>query len=179
MGEQAAYPHLADERAAIEQALARGIPVLGICLGSQLLAWALGARVEPNPRGPEIGWLPVRALAAAGDDALLGHFGAQEVVLHWHRDVFELPAGAVALASSHRSPVQAYRYGACAWGLLFHIEVDKAELDRWLRDPAMRDDAARAGPDTLAALERGAAAGLAGLERLRAGALAALCDRLV
>lgn len=125
------YPHLRDERRLIESALAAGLPLLGTCLGSQLLASALGARVYPNTR-KEIGWHAVELTAAAGDDALLGGAPDRFTPVHWHGDVFDLPAGAVSLARSALTAHQAFRHGANAWGLLFHLELDRAQLDSWL-----------------------------------------------
>ncbi len=95
---------------------------MGICLGSQLLAAALGARVFKGPR-KEIGWYPVRLSPAALEDRLWSGTAHPFDALHWHGDVFELPAGAVSLASSELTAHQAYRYGPSAYGLLFHLEM--------------------------------------------------------
>jgi GMP synthase (glutamine-hydrolysing) len=116
------YPYLRNEIALIESALAAGRPVLGVCLGSQLLASALGAKVR-RAAHREIGWYPVRMGAGADDDPLTRGLPAEFVAAHWHSDVFDLPAGAVALASSELTEVQAFRHGANAWGLLFHAEM--------------------------------------------------------
>ena len=123
--EQDRYPFLRDEIRLIEAALKDGRPVLGVCLGSQLLAAALGAKVVKGP-AKEIGWHPVKLLAGARDDRLFGDAPDSFIALHWHGDVFDLPAGAVALAASEKTPLQAYRYGENAYGLLFHIEPDAA-----------------------------------------------------
>jgi GMP synthase (glutamine-hydrolysing) len=120
--EQDRYPHLKDELRLIQSALAAARPVLGICLGSQLLAAALGARVFRGPR-KEIGWYPVRLSAAALEDMLWSAMPPQFDALHWHGDVFELPAGAISLASSDLTAHQAFRYGPSAYGLLFHLEM--------------------------------------------------------
>jgi GMP synthase (glutamine-hydrolysing) len=141
------YPFLRAEVAALRAAATAGVPVVGVCLGSQLLAAALGADVRPNPRGKEIGWGQVRTTADAAADAILGRFAPVETVLHWHGDVFDLPEGAVSLASSTLTPHQAYRWGARAWGLLFHVEADPALVAGWLDEPTMRAEAAAVDPD--------------------------------
>ena len=116
------YPYLRAEMALIENALKAGRPVLGVCLGSQLLAAALGANVRRAAQR-EIGWYPVRLRSEAKDDCLLRGLPEEFVACHWHGDVFDLPAGAVALASSELTELQAFRYGQSAWGLLFHAEM--------------------------------------------------------
>jgi GMP synthase (glutamine-hydrolysing) len=121
------YPYLRNEMALIESALAADKPILGICLGSQLLAAALGSEVRRGEHR-EIGWYPVRLSAGAQDDRLMRGLPPEFVAVHWHSDVFDLPQGAVALASSDRTPVQAYRYGAKAYGLLFHAEMTREIL---------------------------------------------------
>ena len=118
------YPYLRDEMALIESALKADKPILGVCLGSQLLAATLGAEVRRGEQR-EIGWFPVRLSDAAKDDRLLRGLPAELVAAHWHSDAFDLPQDAVALASSDRTPVQAYRYGAKAYGLLFHAEMTR------------------------------------------------------
>jgi GMP synthase (glutamine-hydrolysing) len=118
------YPYLRDEIVLIESALKADKPLLGVCLGSQLLAATLGAEVRRGEQC-EIGWFPVRLSDAAKDDRLLRGLPAEFVAAHWHSDVFDLPKDAVTLASSARTPVQAYRYGAKAYGLLFHAEMTR------------------------------------------------------
>ncbi len=131
--EQDRYPFLRDEMRLIEAALKDGKPLLGVCLGSQLLAAALGAKVGRGP-GKEIGWHPVRLLAGARDDRLFAGVAESFTALHWHGDVFDLPAGAVPLASSEKTPLQAYRYGDKAYGLLFHIEPTAAIVAGMVRE---------------------------------------------
>jgi GMP synthase (glutamine-hydrolysing) len=126
------YPHLTDELALLRHALARGVPVLGVCLGSQLVAAALGARVAPAPR-KEVGWYDVTLEPGARGDALLGPAPARFPALHWHGDVFDLPAGATPLARSELTPLQAFRHQR-AWGLLFHLEVSPAAVDDFVRE---------------------------------------------
>ncbi|MDX2168270.1 MAG: gamma-glutamyl-gamma-aminobutyrate hydrolase family protein [Deltaproteobacteria bacterium] len=125
------YPHLSDELRLIEATLGQGRPVIGTCLGSQLLAAALGARVYPNTR-KEIGWYEVELAAAARDDRLFAAAPPRFTPVHWHGDIFDLPNGAVRLARSAISPTQAYRYGDNAYGLLFHLELRRPHLDSWM-----------------------------------------------
>jgi len=134
------HPALAAEREWLAAALEREMPVLGICLGAQLLARALGAEVRPGP-GPEIGFAPVEV--ADADDPLLGDLAPRTEVLHWHGDVFDLPPGAEHLASSERTACQAFRAGN-AWGVLFHPEADLALVEAWLSVPEMIEEAVAA-----------------------------------
>lgn len=125
------HPHLKDEIALAADALKRGLPILGICLGSQILAAAAGARVHEGPV-KEIGWFPVTLSAAGRVDPLLGAFPPETVFFHWHGDTFDLPRGAVLLASSGLYPHQAFRLGARAWGVQFHPEVTPEMVDRFV-----------------------------------------------
>lgn len=136
------YPHLQLVRDYTRDVVAAGVPYLGICLGSQILARALGVEVV---RGPvrEVGFEPVRPLAEAGEDPLLSFLGAEETVLQWHEDTHELPADAVLLATGDRIPVQAYRVGPRAWGMQFHLEVDASEFGWWLEVADARIDLER------------------------------------
>jgi GMP synthase (glutamine-hydrolysing) len=121
------YPYLRDEMVLIESALKADKPILGVCLGSQLLAATLSAEVRRGEQR-EIGWFPVRLSEAAKDDPLMRGLPAEFVAAHWHSDVFDLPKDAINLAASMRTPVQAYRYGAKAYGLLFHAEMTREIL---------------------------------------------------
>lgn len=121
-------PHLRSEIELIRSVLAAGRPVLGICLGSQLLAAALGARVY-RAAAKEIGWYDVTLLPAASDDALFRGLDTPFPALHWHGDVFDLPEGSVPLAASARTPLQAFRAARTAYGLLFHLELDRQALE--------------------------------------------------
>lgn len=116
------YPFLSEEMRLIEQALKEEKPILGICLGSQLLAAALGARVVPGAR-KEIGWYPVELSPEARSDSLWKGIAPVFTAYHWHGDIFQLPDGAVPLASSAQTERQAFRYGPNAYGFLFHMEV--------------------------------------------------------
>jgi GMP synthase (glutamine-hydrolysing) len=161
------FPGLAAEREWLTEAVRHELPVLGICLGAQLLARALGAEVRAG-EGPEIGFAPVEVSDAA--DPVLGGLAPSTDVLHWHGDVFDLPDGAQPLASSERTEHQAFRVGN-AWGALFHPEADFALVEAWLAVPEMIDEAVAAlGNDGVHALpERAAAAESALIERTTPG----------
>lgn len=125
--DDSAYPHLAGERELLAAAVAAGLPVLGVCLGAQLLAAALGGTVSRG-RAPEVGLGTVGLTDAGRADPVLGPAGRHLRVLHWHTDTFTLPAGAVRLAGSPAHPNQGFRVGS-AYGLQFHVEVDSPALD--------------------------------------------------
>lgn len=128
------YPFLAAEVNWIQQAVEQQLPVLGICLGAQLLAKAMGAKVYPN-RIKEIGWYPLEILPTTAEDPLFADCQSTETVFQWHGDTFDLPPGAVLLAESALCKQQAYRVGPCAWGLQFHIEMTPDMVDSWLGEP--------------------------------------------
>jgi GMP synthase (glutamine-hydrolysing) len=134
------HPELEAEREWLAGAVDRQIPVLGICLGAQLLARALGAEVRPGKR-PEIGFASVQVKDR--NDPVLGALAPEATVLHWHGDVFDLPKGARSLASSAVTEHQAFRYGN-AWGVLFHPEADTAMVEAWMKVPDMVMEAGRA-----------------------------------
>ena len=118
-------------------ALARALPLMGVCMGSQLLAAAAGARVYPGERPKEIGWHRVRLTAAGLQDPLCRHLlespGSDEsTVFQWHGDTFDLPEGAELLASSDLYVHQAFRIGPCAYGFQFHFEVGAEAISQWL-----------------------------------------------
>ncbi len=122
--EHARYPFLADEIRLLQTAVREGKPVLGVCLGSQLLAAALGAHVRKGPR-KEIGWYPIHV--DTSNDPLLENVPLQFHGFHWHGDVFDLPDSAVKLAHSDLTACQGFRY-ANAYGILFHMEVTEASI---------------------------------------------------
>jgi GMP synthase (glutamine-hydrolysing) len=124
-----AYPFLTDEIAAVRARLDTDKPMLGICLGAQLMASALGALVAPGP-AKEIGWSPL-TLTPAGQASVLAPLGATPV-LHWHGDNCELPAGCEALASTPHCPVQAFFRVPSQLALQFHLETETARLEAWL-----------------------------------------------
>jgi GMP synthase (glutamine-hydrolysing) len=125
-----AYPFLKAEIALLDYRLSRNLPTLGICLGAQLMARALGSRVYAGPV-KEIGWGRVE-LTGEGKASCLGALDAPEAaVLHWHGDTFDLPGGAVRLASNRNYENQAFAHGPNALGLQFHLEADPRQLEEW------------------------------------------------
>jgi len=120
--EQDQYPYLTDELYLIESFLARRHPILGVCLGSQLLASALGGEVKKGPE-KEIGWHSLTLTESGIADPLWKNAPSEFMAFHWHGDIFDLPSGSVALASSALTACQAYRHGTNVYGLLCHIEV--------------------------------------------------------
>ena len=127
--------YIREEVRMIERALQAGTPVLGVCLGAQLLARALGARVYRNAV-KEIGWFPVTWMPATDSDPVFTGLSGRDEVFHWHGETFDLPAGTARLASSEACRNQAFRYGQNAWGLQFHLEVTPEMIDAWCRDDA-------------------------------------------
>ena len=126
------YPWLAAEIELVRDRLLRRRPTLGLCLGAQIMAAALGARVHPGAMGKEIGFAPI-TLTAEGEQSPLRHLSpSRGMPLHWHGDTFDLPDGAVLLAASGRYPHQAFALGRHALGLQFHPEADFQRLEQWL-----------------------------------------------
>jgi GMP synthase (glutamine-hydrolysing) len=159
----ATYPFLDDEIALLKSRLVRNKPVFGICLGAQLIATALGAKVYPSG-GKEIGFAPV-ALTGAGLQSPLSHL-AGVPVLHWHGDTFDLPDGAAHLAATGLCPNQAFAVGRNVMAVQFHPEADCRKIERWLIghacelagagiDPrTIREDAQKYGPVLQGAAEK-------------------------
>jgi len=128
-------PGLLAELKLIEQAVAAGTPVLGICLGAQLIAKALGARVYRNP-DKEIGWAPVYFTEAAARDPVFSGIGSPAMLFHWHGETFDLPAGAEWLAYSDKCRHQAFRFGTNVYGVQFHPEITPEMIVDWPAQPA-------------------------------------------
>jgi GMP synthase (glutamine-hydrolysing) len=129
--EEAQYPFLVQELRLLERRLAADRPTLGICLGAQLMARVLGSRVYAG-RAKEIGWAPVD-LTPPGQRSCLAELSSCDFqVLHWHGDTFDLPQAAMVLASTEITQNQAFSVGNKILGLQFHLEVDPAEIERWL-----------------------------------------------
>ena len=132
-------PYLRTEMDILGRAIAAGRPILGVCLGAQLIAKTLGAPVYRNPV-KEIGWSPVRWTAAARHDLLFAGLTEPETVFHWHGETFDLPPGAEWLAWSDACRHQAFRAGPGVYGIQFHIEVTADMIAGWLAEEANGPD---------------------------------------
>jgi GMP synthase (glutamine-hydrolysing) len=127
------HPWLREENLFIQRLLDRRVPMLGVCLGIQLIAKAVSAPVYPLAGGPEIGWLPVRLTEDAAADPLFSRLPTEFDAFGWHYYTYGVPASAVELARSERCN-QAFRLGDAAWGIQFHAEVTLATVRSWLDD---------------------------------------------
>ncbi len=126
-----AYPFMNEEIALAETRLGKGKALLGICLGSQVMAAALGAEVYPGNRGKEIGWAPL-SLTPSGAASAMAHLAPERTrVMHWHGDSFDLPKDATLLASTERYRHQAFSHGKGGLALQFHPEVTAKGLEAW------------------------------------------------
>ena len=127
------HPWLRDENMFLQKLLDLGTPVLGVCLGAQLLAKAAHSWVGPS-REPEIGWVRISLTEDARDDPVLGEMPAEFDAFQWHHYTYGLAAGAVELARS-RVCTQAFRLGEAVWGIQFHAEVTEPQIQGWLAEP--------------------------------------------
>lgn len=144
------HPWITDELRLINDALDAQKPVLGVCLGSQLLASALGAKVYPG-RQKELGWYPVQLHPDMHRDPLFGDIGRTFTAFHWHGDVFDLPRGAASLGHSAMTLHQGFRFGHNAYGLLFHLEATAELITSMLGAFAAEVKAAGADPASIVA----------------------------
>ena len=172
------YPNLITEVEIIREAVDRGMAVLGICLGAQLLARALGGDVFRN-EVREIGWYEVETTAEGLEDPVLSTFAPRQEVFQWHEDGIGLPPGAVLLASSPASPVQAFRHGEAVYGFQFHLEVNRPLIERWLTVPAhqqsLREEAGNVDPNEI---RRRADTSIGSLEALSRATFSRWIERL-
>jgi GMP synthase (glutamine-hydrolysing) len=166
------HPWLGEEKALLADLLERGVPLLGVCLGAQLLAEAAGAPVR-RARVPEIGWHEVKTTQEAAGDPLLAALAPRFDALHWHSYEFQLPGEAVALARTE-SCLQAFRLGAAAWAIQFHAEVTLSDFESWIDDYRNDPDAVALAldPEALRARTRAAIADWNAIGR-------SLCERFL
>ncbi len=130
--EEKQYPFLKEENEFLKKAIKSRIPLLGICLGSQLLAKAVGAKVRKGV-AKEIGWYKVNLTSEGEKDLLFEGLGKKLEVFQWHEDQFDIPQGALWLAKSKTCPNQAFKLGKNAYGLQFHIEVTPEMVESWVK----------------------------------------------
>ena len=133
------YPYFLPEKAALRKAVAQEVPVLGICLGGQLLATVLGGTVKKHTF-TEIGFSEVQCTDAGKNDPLYAGFVGHQMVYQWHEDTFTIPPGAVRLATSEKTENQAFRYGRNAYGIQYHIELTPTMLNTWLHEPSLKEE---------------------------------------
>jgi GMP synthase-like glutamine amidotransferase len=160
--DEADHPWLAAEKRLVREAVEDGKPVLGVCLGVQLMASALGAEVGPMEDGAEVGLLPVELTAEGREHPLFAGIDEPLVTLQWHGDTFDLPEGATLLASSPAARHQAFQTGEAGYGVQFHMEVTAEMARDWAKVPAYRKSLAQTlgeerGAEFLAEVERRAA----------------------
>ena len=139
VGDTEQYPYLLEVKAFVARSFSRGIPFLGVCLGGQLLAEALGAPVESGVRG-ELGFHAVQVTGEGAADPLFEGISNPFISFQWHNDSFRIPDGATHLARTDCCPQQAFRVGPCAWGLQFHPEVNRGIVLDWSSDTGKQND---------------------------------------
>ncbi len=139
VGENDKYPYLVGVESAIRRAVEEDIPYLGLCLGGQLLAHALGAPVKRHSRA-SIGFYEVQLTEEGKADPLFRGLPGYQQVIHWHEDTFDIPKDAVQLATNAHTENQAFRYGRRAYGTQYHIEVNPSMLDVWVYHPEFRQE---------------------------------------
>lgn len=142
--EEDRYPFLKAENIFLQKVLKAGVPFLGICLGSQLLAKAAGAKVVKSPV-KEIGWYHIQLTAQGERDPFFSGFQAQDPVYQWHGDMFQIPCAGQLLASAQGCPHQALKVGTNAYGLQFHIEITDKSIKEWCEEYCETDLPGRLG----------------------------------
>ena len=139
VGRHGDHPYLDDAVAAMRRAVDKDVPVLGVCLGGQLLAYAMGAEVRRHTSTP-IGFYEVQLTEEGRRDPLFAGLPGYQQVFHWHEDTFDIPRGAVQLATNPDTQNQAFRYGRHAYGTQYHIELTPAMLDAWILGPPFHQE---------------------------------------
>lgn len=132
--EKEKYPWLKKEKQFIKKAIRENKKVLGICLGAQLIADVLGAKVYPN-KYQEIGWFPVRMTDDSKNSKLFNHFPSELMVFHWHGDTFDIPDNTIHIFENEVCRNQGFQYGDNVLGLQFHLEVRRADIEKWFDEP--------------------------------------------
>lgn len=133
------YPYFLQEKAALRTVVEQNIPVLGICLGGQMLATVLNGAVKKHTI-TEIGFSEVQCTDEGKHDPLYEGLAGHQLVYQWHEDTFDIPPGGVRLATSEKTENQAFRYGPNAYGIQYHIELTPAMLDTWLHEPSLKQE---------------------------------------
>ena len=133
------HPFIERTAAMSLEAVSRGLPLLGVCFGAQLLAWALGGEVRKAPVR-EVGFEPIRPSATAATDPVLSIYDDGDHVFQWHMDTYDLPDGAELLVTGDRVTNQAFRLGGRTWGVQFHFEIDVDEIELWLQEFSKEGD---------------------------------------
>ena len=125
--EEDKYPYLRAEKQLAKEAIDNNIPLLGVCLGSQVIADVLGSGVHPGP-APELGWKPVKRAPEAANNPILSALPETFTPLHWHGDIYDLPKGATPIGSSEMTATQGFSYNQNVYALLFHLEMTEAQI---------------------------------------------------